>query len=283
MNSKEQRIDPTLYIPNGEDADLSISKTTHLGIVAHHDDLEFMALSGILECYGKNNQWFGGIICTDGRGSVKAGAFANFTDEELMQVRIEEQNEAARLGAYSFVQHLGFPSSWIKDKEKRKFAVKELESILQKVRPEILYLHNPFDKHPTHLAVLACCLDALKNLPPEMLPQKIIGCEGWRGLDWLPEDLQLALPVNDPDGLGRKLNSVYRSQIESGKAYDKAVDGRRFANATFSNPHAHDQCDQIELGIDLKPLVVAGGPSLEEFAKEILGKFTQRVLSDLGV
>ena len=45
--------------------------TTHLGVGAHQDDLEFMALHGILECYQRPDRWFSGIMVTDGRGSSR--------------------------------------------------------------------------------------------------------------------------------------------------------------------------------------------------------------------
>ena len=58
-----------LYIPDNSAEDAALSRITHLGIGAHQDDLEFMAFHGILECFAKTDQWFGGVTCTDGAGS----------------------------------------------------------------------------------------------------------------------------------------------------------------------------------------------------------------------
>jgi hypothetical protein len=68
-----------LTVPDAQEIDSALPRTTHLGIGAHQDDLEFMALHGILECYEQSDKWFGGIICTDGAGSARTGPFAKFS------------------------------------------------------------------------------------------------------------------------------------------------------------------------------------------------------------
>ena len=58
-----------LITPDGKSGPDAINRTTHLGIGAHQDDLEFMAFHGILACYDCTDRWFGGVTITDGRGS----------------------------------------------------------------------------------------------------------------------------------------------------------------------------------------------------------------------
>ncbi len=48
-----------VYVPDGAAYPAALARCTHLGIVAHQDDLEFMALHGILECHGSRDKWFG--------------------------------------------------------------------------------------------------------------------------------------------------------------------------------------------------------------------------------
>ena len=40
------------YIPDGREEKTAISRTTHLAISAHQDDIEFMAYAPIAECFG---------------------------------------------------------------------------------------------------------------------------------------------------------------------------------------------------------------------------------------
>ena len=83
-----------IYMPDGLPVADALKRITHLGIGAHQDDLEFMAFHGILECFASETKWFGGVTCTNGSGSSRTGAYADFTDEQMMQVRRREQNAA---------------------------------------------------------------------------------------------------------------------------------------------------------------------------------------------
>ena len=55
------------YIPDGMQEQTAISRTTHLAISAHQDDIEFMAYAPIAECFGNQDKWFGAIHYCDGR------------------------------------------------------------------------------------------------------------------------------------------------------------------------------------------------------------------------
>ena len=84
-----------VFIPDGGPPAAALPRITHLGIGAHQDDLEFMAFHGIDACYHSDTEWFGGVTCTNGSGSARTGAYARFSDDEMMGVRREEQRLAA--------------------------------------------------------------------------------------------------------------------------------------------------------------------------------------------
>lgn len=119
-----------LYIPDGVVAPEAYARCSHLAIGAHQDDLEFMAFHGINSCYDDGTLWFGGITCTDGAGSSRAGKYANHSDEQMKALRLEEQRRAAEIGQYSFVNQLGLSSATIKDAQQRTALVDQLELIL---------------------------------------------------------------------------------------------------------------------------------------------------------
>ena len=77
-----------VFFPDGNE---NLSRTTHLAISAHHDDIELMAMHGVLECFGKKDKWFTGVVVTDGAGSPRNGLYADYTDEEMKAVRVVEQ------------------------------------------------------------------------------------------------------------------------------------------------------------------------------------------------
>jgi LmbE family N-acetylglucosaminyl deacetylase len=243
-----------LVTPDGKTGPDAISRTTHLGIGAHQDDLEFMAFHGILACYDRTDRWFGGVTITDGRGSSRAGQFKDWTDDQIAAERIREQEAAAVIGQYSFIAQLGLGSSAVRDAQQS--AVRDdLRRILEASRPEVVYLHNLADKHDTHVGCALRCIEALRQLPKAERPKMVYGCEVWRDLDWLVDSEKTAMPISDRPELARTLNEVFATQIAGGKRYDLAVLGRRTANATFSNAHSTDQESAMQWAMDLTPLI----------------------------
>ena len=183
-----------LMIPDGLTAPEALRRTTHLGIGAHQDDLEFMAFQGILACYDQKDRWFGGVTITDGRGSSRAGKFQDWTDDQIAAERIREQDAAAVIGQYAFMAQLGHPSKSVRD-ARETIVRDDLVLILEATRPEVVYLHNLADKHDTHVGCALRCLEALRRLPKADRPHKVYGCEVWRDLDWLVDSEKTPMPV----------------------------------------------------------------------------------------
>jgi len=273
---KLHRPNADVFVPDGASLPGALSRTTHMGIGAHQDDLEFFAVHGILECHGRDDRWFTGVTVTDGAGSARAGVYENHTDEEMVAVRRQEQRKAAGIGEYAAMLQLDYPSALVKDRN-HAGPVGDLHAILEAARPQVLYLHNPADKHATHVAVLARSLAAVRRLPREARPAKIYGCEVWRDLDWLPDDKKVALPVGGRTNLQAALNGVFDSQISGGKRYDLAVMGRRLAHATFHESHATDKESGLLYAIDLTPLAENDDLPLEHFTSALVAAFDDEV------
>jgi LmbE family N-acetylglucosaminyl deacetylase len=265
-----------LVTPDGQTGPDAISRTTHLGIGAHQDDLEFMAFHGILSCYDRTDRWFGGVTITDGRGSSRTGQFKEWTDDQIAAERVREQDAAAVIGQYSFMAQLGFGSAAVRDSQQT--AVRDdLHLILEASRPEVVYLHNLADKHDTHVGCALRCIEAMRQMPKANRPKMVYGCEVWRDLDWLVESEKTPMPISARPELARALNEVFATQIAGGKRYDLAVLGRRTANATFSNAHATDQESAMQWAMDLTPLVQ--DDSLDPIAYTV--GFIDRLKSDV--
>jgi len=265
-----------LVTPDGQAGPDALSRTTHLGIGAHQDDLEFMAFHGILSCYDRTDRWFGGVTITDGRGSSRTGPFKDWTDDQIAAERVREQDAAAVIGQYSFMAQLGFGSAAVRDAQQN--AVRDdLHRILEASRPEVVYLHNLADKHDTHVGCALRCIEAMRQMPKADRPKMVYGCEVWRDLDWLVDSEKTPMPISARPELARALNEVFATQIAGGKRYDLAVLGRRTANATFSNAHSTDQESAMQWAMDLTPLVQED--SLDPIAYTV--GFIDRLKSDV--
>jgi LmbE family N-acetylglucosaminyl deacetylase len=268
--------DADVFVPDGAAVGDALTRTTHLAIGAHQDDLEFMALHGILECFGRSDRWFTGVTMTDGSGSARSGPYGRFSDDEMSRVRVAEQRKAAVVGEYGCQIQLMFPSAIVKDSRERS-PVADLTKVLANARPEVVYLHNPADKHDTHVAAVLHCIAALRALPSAQRPATVYGCEIWRSLDWLNDVDKQVLPVDAHPNLAASLSAVFDSQITGGKRYDTAILGRRTANATFFESHATDKNNALSWAMDLTPLVKDASLSPAEYTLTFIDRFRDDV------
>ena len=270
----------SIFIPDGKPVGMALSRVTHLGIGAHQDDLEFMAFHGILTCFARDDQWFGGVTCTDGAGSSRTGPYADFSNEQMMEIRRKEQDTAAAVGHYGAMIQLDYPSRSVKGADKQHLTGDLLE-ILAVTRPEVVYTHNLADKHDTHVGCALRCLEALRRLPKADRPQKVYGCEVWRDLDWLVDSEKTPMPVSARPELARALNEVFATQIAGGKRYDLAVMGRRRANATFFDSHATDAATALSFAMDLTPLAHDDSLDIVSHVTGFIDRFKADVVANL--
>ena len=249
-----QKPTAQLYIPDSVPEDAALCRTTDLCIAAHQDDIEIMAYGPIVQCYGSKTRWFTGVTVTDGAGSPRSGIYADYTDEDMKVIRMEEQKSAALIGKYGAQFMLSYPSSEVKA-PRNQALIDELKAIILACSPKILYTHNIADKHDTHVAVVLNVIRAVRELPAESRPEKIVSLEVWRNLDWLCDEDKLPLDTGAHPNVAAALLGVYDSQIAGGKRYDLAAVGRRLANATFFASHDVDETDSISFGLDITRLI----------------------------
>ena len=270
-----------IFVPDGRPVAAALKRVTHLGIGAHQDDLEFMAFHGILECHRSKSKRFGGVTCTNGAGSARTGKYKKFSDEQMMAVRRREQEKAAKLGGYGAMIQLDFPSSMVKSATDESLK-DDLMKIFSATKTQVVYTHNLADKHDTHIGVVIAVIQAMRELPKSNRPKKVIGCEVWRNLDWLPDAKKVVMDVSGHDQLAAKLNGLFDSQIAGGKRYDLATLGRRSANATFFDSHATDTSTQVIFGMDLTPLVQDDTLDIADFAASFIGEFRDDVTGKIN-
>jgi len=271
-----------VFVPDGRPEAEALARTTHMGVVAHPDDLEILAYRGILDAFGRSDRWFCGVVATDGAGSSRTGPYAKFTDAQMREVRRHEQKKAAAVGEYGAAVLLDHTSEQLKDKAARKALVEELTELLRVCRPSVVYTHNLADRHSTHVGTALATIDACRGLPPADRPERLLGGEVWRDLDWLADGDRVAEDVGGHDNLAAALIGLFDSQISGGKRYDVAVVGRRHANATYFESHAVDATTALNLAMDLTPLVKDASLDPAAHAERLIDRFASEVRDRLG-
>lgn len=263
-----------VYVPDGQPLPAALGRVTHLGFGAHQDDLEFGTLHGIIAGYA--NRSFAAVACTNGGGSARTGPFAHYTDEQMIVERRQEQRRASEIGQYAVLFQLDYPSCDVKDPANVSLR-DDFFQILMATRPQVVYTHNPTDKHETHLGVSVASIQALRAMPVKDRPKAVHGVEGWRNLDWLPDHCKVVLDESGHVELYEKLGAVFVSQIAGGKRYDIANLGHRRANATLLDSHAVDTATEVTIAMDLMPLITDPTRDIVDFTLTFIDDFREDV------
>lgn len=266
-----------LFVPDGLPAEEALARTTHMAVSAHHDDIEIMAADGILSCFQQPDQWFLGVVVSNGGGSPRDGLYAHYTDEDMRVVRSKEQKKAAVVGEYGAQALLDYPSSAIKDPADKN-PVKDLAALIEAGQPDVVYTHNLADKHDTHVAVALKLVAAIRSLPAAKRPKALYGCEVWRDLDWIVDADKVPFDLTEHENVQHALLGVFDSQIAGGKRYDLASMGRRKAHATYFASHGLDEAKGLGFGMNMTPLIVDDSLDAAAFLQGFIDRFQGEVV-----
>jgi LmbE family N-acetylglucosaminyl deacetylase len=277
---KLARSTAEILVPDGLPVSRALSRTTSMCIAAHHDDIEIMAPHAILECFGRPDRWFAGVVVTDGAGSPRADLYARCTDKQMQEVRKLEQRKAAIVGEFGALAMLGHPSDAVKN-PKGKDVREDLCKLVLAAKPDAVIGHNPADKHDTHVALALRTIEALRSLARKDRPRKLYGGEVWRDLDWMLDGDKIRWDVSRRENIQAALLGVFDSQISGGKRYDLAAAARRRAAATYFQSHKVDATTAAAIGMDLTPLLRDDAIDPVEFVDGFVERFRKDVRNRL--
>jgi len=133
-----------------------------LVVVAHPDDAEF-SVAGTVALWARQGTDVFYVICTDGsRGSSDP----NITPQQLAQIRVQEQLEAASVLGVKDVVFLGYTDGLL---EPTIALRRDITRMIRKYRPDALFCQDPTQRwhgreyinHPDHLAAGEAALAAV--------------------------------------------------------------------------------------------------------------------------
>ena len=273
-----------LYVPTNANK----SKVKNLIIAAHKDDGEMIGLKGIYESLESEGSC-AMIILTDGGGCPKTGKYAGLSYDEIVELRTTEQKNASEIGRYNSLYLLEHKSNDVK--RKSSSIVSELTFILRQFSGvDTIYIHNPFDNHPTHKAASQIVINALRDLKKTydiknvvqeggvnyLPPKQIIAVEVWGGLDWIPGKYKYIIDTSKAEDLADKLMSQFVSQNYV-KKYDVASKARRYSNATFYESHNENVYESFSYGLDLTHFVLNTNKEIKDLFNEIVKLFSKTI------
>jgi hypothetical protein len=251
-----------IYIPIEESNLLAVSdkealvRTTHLCIGACQEDIEIIAYHGIAECYNKPNKWFTEVVVTDEIGSSQNGIYADFTEEQIKQIRCQGRIKTAESSKYNMSIQLGYSGDFIKCNSYSSVTM-DLLTIFSECSPDIIYLHQSIDKNDTRVAVFTHCINALRQLPADKKPKMVIGSEIWENFYYIDNNLI------------RECNLNNRAE-------------KNYVNAIYNASHSIDGCQKITLTMNLVPLINDPSLSILDDTMNFIDQFKNDVKTRLS-
>ncbi|MEM4755658.1 MAG: glucosamine-6-phosphate deaminase [Candidatus Woesearchaeota archaeon] len=134
-------------------------------VISPHPDDSCIAVGGTIAMFATANTIHGAIMVTGHKAQIP-----NTTKEQRIKIRMQESNkEAAILGFTPHHLQLKYYDAPEK-KESEQADKKKVARLLQQLKPDIIFLPQPQDTHPTHQYARAITLKALKQtgLQPEL-------------------------------------------------------------------------------------------------------------------
>ncbi len=253
--------------------------TNLLAIASHHDDIELMAMDGVLKAYGSKKYAFYACVVGDASNCNKIGKYADCSDKELMETRNQEQARASQIGEYEDLILLKKSQSDIEDLDNTTI-VKELQKIILDINPDVVYTHNIFDRNLSHVRLALKVIEAILALPEESRPRLLYGCEIFRSLDWLPERYRVNFDISDNKEIQSRLIGVYDTMAEHSQNFAKAVVGRKLSNATFLGDKMGEEDKMLWFGLNLTPVISKGIP-LKDYVIKILNDYNKEMLDNI--
>lgn len=239
-----------------------LSKIKYLIIVAHSDDAEILGAWAIVLSWLNLRDEVAVVVVNDGVGIPRAPEYAGYGDREMASVRITEQFNAAADGDYKFAMCLDYPSCSIKGTRNERL-VRELARIIELTQPEEVFTHNPWDGHPSHIAVLQHYLWAQALVQHQ--PKHLWGGQVWLSIDFVPDPYLVRWDLSGHEERLQRLLTHFVSQNQI-KHYDIAVIASRRVQAMLNDPHLASSATSVHLGVDMT-CVLDGTMSLRQFVE----------------
>ena len=235
--------------------------------IAPHPDDDAIGVGGSLLQHRAAGENVLVIYVTDGAGTPTGGGR---TREEIVRTR---QQEAMRGLAEMKGQagiFLNYASSAVKG-ENTPDVVHDLGALLDLLRPRVIYVTAPYERHSTHIACTLRTVEAIRaveNFTPEL--------KGYAVWGYLYGDENLEY-VDISENIDAKRRAIRCHETEvAGHAYDDGILGFHRYVAVFQESHGTQDMAYAELFLDMSRLVHDPALSVGDFARQQVTGFLDR-------
>lgn len=236
-------------------------------VIAPHPDDDAIGVGGSLRRHRSVGENVFAIYVTDGAGTPTGGGR---TREEIVQTRQDEAMRGlgeidAQAGIFLNYQSKEVKSDRVPD------VVQDLAAVFDLLRPRVIYVTAPYERHSTHIACTLRTVEAIRavnNFAPELKGYAVWGyLYGDENLEYV--DISAHVEAK------RRAIRCHESEV-AGHAYDEGIIGLHRYVAVFQETHGLQEMAYAELLLDMSRLVREPELSVGDFAREQVMSFLQK-------
>lgn len=191
----------------------------HALVIAPHCDDESLGCGGALHKHHLQGHTVTAVFMTDGSMCDSPNEV-----EETIKTRKMEAEQAGRILGINQCIFLDHPDRRLKANAQ---LIRQMEDILEKVAPDIVYLPFYLDNHPDHMETARICISALRRRPVKtvllyelwttLIPNRLIDIS--KVVEKKMEAIRVYRSQTDIDGFAEKIKSLnrYRSLASNGR------------------------------------------------------------------
>jgi len=235
-------------------------------VIAPHPDDDILGVGGTMTGACEQGKGVFSAYLTDGRGSPRKDK--SISDEQMARCR---QNEA--ILALQVVGAVGgfFMKACAEElgREGGRKVEKELEEILQFIRPEEVFLPTPYERHRTHQRCTRLSIEALRKsgVKTTLLGYSLWG-SFWGGKKRVVQDITPFIKKKEEAVLAHASQTAYKNYLQG-------ILGKNKYEAVFWESHEIQKSTFVEIFLDMTELIEKKDLTLEAFMRQDFEAFLQ--------
>lgn len=151
-------------------------------------------------------------FCDGSGGTVKVGDY----DKKLIAVRRDEAKKAGEILKIKSQVFFGYPDGKLAAESSVNLALNDLNCLISRVKPDIIFVPSFLDNHPDHRAVNQILLNSMAKDQPKL--------EVWAYEVWTPIFVNRLVDITAVAEQKRAAMQTQKSQLKA-RGYDKAIWG----------------------------------------------------------
>ena len=236
-----------------------LGKDGNILVIAPHPDDDVLGVGGTMAAAIHQGQGVFAVYVTDGRGSPRRDPA--LSDDEMAALRKKE--------AMSALKALGAVGGFFLEKrsgeltgEAQKETGEILFRILQRIRPQEVFLPAPYERHLTHQRCTQLSIEALRKIP--RLKPNLLGYSLW-GSFW---GVRKRIVRDISPFIKKKVEAImaHSSQVAY-KDYQQGIIGKNNYEAIFWESHAVSPASFVEIFLDMNELLEDRDMTLATFIR----------------